>query len=84
MPSTAFGTIPFRSYGFVPRRSFSDQNEKKGGFFDFLKVLKKTDDKEAAQEGPEAKEEAIEKVIGQQSAEEAEEQKSEVSQSDSE
>ena len=48
----AFGTVPFRGYGFVPRRNFSsDPNQEgksKGGFFDFLKVMRKTDAKAAA------------------------------------
>lgn len=83
VPFSAFGTIPFRSYGFVPRRSFSDQNDKKTGFFDFLKVLKKTDaDAAAAQDGSEAQEEGIDKVVAQQGAEENGEQQSEASQSD--
>ena len=54
-PLGAFGTVPFRSYGFVPRRNFStDPNQdgkSKGGFFDFLKVMRRTDAEAAADPG---------------------------------
>ena len=73
----AFGTVPFRSYGFVPRRSFStDPNQEgksKGGFFDFLKVMRKTDAVAAAD--PEATKAGVTEEAGQAEAEQSEAQK---------
>ena len=50
VPMAGFGSTPSRSYGFIPRRQFSE-GKKKGGFFDFLTAMKKTDEAAAAEPG---------------------------------
>ena len=81
----AFGTVPFRSYGFVPRRNFSSdpkqEGDGKGGFFDFLKVMRKTD--EVATADPEATSANITEGAAQAQAEQEEAGKDAASASES-